>query len=176
MMTSMVSLMIQIVVGIRPVGPDPSLVVDSVEACIAVRDTFPETVLDFDGLLLMWDDQSEEFALWVDEELVSDLGTSRGPGPGGWSFGGTLNGGDVEGAVRPGITQHHYTIDITLPNEQPLRYLVYNPSGTPTVINVQVCECSDGIDLGCKTPDCNAAATCPNSGGSTVCKYMVVYP
>lgn len=158
---------------------DPSLAIAPthiVSETSVSSSSMPSVVLSYSGLSLTWDDQSETFALTVDSQAVSDLTTftdSRG-----WeSFAGDFDQGvpgtfgSVIFSSQPGGS---YSVEVTLPGEYPALYEVSpgGPGDPGDPVAMQVCDCSDRIDLTCTTIKCRNSSTC--DAGDETCQWFAV--
>lgn len=103
---------------------DPSLRVIHSHAYITVADTLPALVLDYGGILLTWDESSEEFSLWIDSEPVANLITDAS----NLSFSGNLDGQSVSGYVDSGASGF-YDVYYAFGSEKPPGSTSTTPTG-----------------------------------------------
>lgn len=165
-------------VGIMSLGPsgsttgDPSFYVPS-EHAFTTLVQMPPTVLDHDGVLLVWNNIVKEFVLKINSNDVNDLVTFE-DADGEPSFEGQYVSGNPEifGSVLLN-TSTDYSVEFNEPNELPMLFEITNVDGeTPVVDATKNCNCDDGIGLTCTSRHCRQAKSC--SAATAMCVWVAV--
>lgn len=153
-------------------GPaDPSLSVRTDLACVTTQTLLHEDVLDYQGVVLTWDEESLEFSLTISGTPVA-IDTYEDAN--GWpSFAGMYQDGEplVYGCVIPGGSGSEYSVEITRPGSLPMLLGVLHSGGDPIVVDAKKCDCSDNIDLSCTTVKCRNQSACATS---YICRFTEV--
>lgn len=183
-----VMLALWIVITPASMGEDPSLAGPAVCGAptvpqrieVAADDDEKIMLLDYEGVLLVWDPHSGSFELALNGVPVSDLvtGTDERHWP---SFAGAWSDGtaQVSGAVdNPAALT--WLVDLVRSGEKPTRYTVISGEllrrddgsytlTAPLVVERKKCDCSDGVGLSCKFIDCVNQYSC--SAGTATCRF-----
>ncbi len=170
--------LIALVASSGALSDDPSLYVPFSlhdAAYMTVTEELSPIVLDYSGVEILWDDQTEEFSATVGGNDVNDLvtGTTAEGFP---SFEGKFTtGGEptVHGYVVAGGSSGSYTVYLTVPNSSPLSLDISNPTGVNPLVNVaRSCDCSDSANLDCSLGDCNNGASCDDE--TETCEWSTI--
>lgn len=141
--------------------------------CAYSHSELAPVIIDQSGLEILWDDQSGEFIVTINNVTVNDLVTGT-TGAGHPSFEGkftpqgqpTLHGFVITDGSDT------YILEIVQPNGLPTRFTITNYTGVdPAVDATQECDCEDRLDLGCLSHHCTDGTACPNHSHK-ICKWF----